>query len=103
VQVLGFPCNQFAKQEPGTDAEILEFVTSKFDVDFPMFSKIEVNGDGECALYTMLKAAQPGEGDSPDITWNFEKFLVDKQGNVVRRFAPPTTPEEVAAVIPDYL
>ena len=103
MQVLGFPCNQFGKQEPGTDAEILEFVTSKFDVDFPMFSKIEVNGDGACELYAMLKAAQPGEGDSSDITWNFEKFLVDKQGNIVKRFAPPTTPEEVAEVLPEYL
>ena len=103
MQVLGFPCNQFAKQEPGTEAEILEFVTSKFNVDFPMFAKIEVNGDGEAPLYTMLKAAQPGEGDTPAITWNFEKFLVDKQGNIVRRFAPITTPEDVAAVIPDYL
>jgi glutathione peroxidase len=102
VQVLGFPCNQFGGQEPGTDEEILEFATSKFDVDFPMFSKIEVNGDGAAELYRILKEAQPGEGDSSDITWNFEKFLVDKSGNVVRRFAPPTTPEEVAAVIPEY-
>ena len=103
MQVLGFPCNQFAGQEPGTDAEILEFVTSEFDVDFPMFSKIEVNGDGAAPLYRLLKDAQPGEGDSADITWNFEKFLVDRDGNVVRRFAPPTTPEEVAGIIPDYL
>jgi glutathione peroxidase len=101
--VLGFPCNQFGAQEPGTEEEILEFVTSKFDVDFPMFSKIEVNGDGACALYQMLKDAQPGEGDSADITWNFEKFLVDKQGNVVKRFAPTVTPEEVAEVVPEYL
>jgi glutathione peroxidase len=101
--VLGFPCNQFAGQEPGTDAEILEFVTSEFDVDFPMFSKIEVNGAGEAPLYSMLKSAQPGDGDSADITWNFEKFLVDKQGEVVRRFAPPTTPDDVAEVVPDYL
>ena len=101
--MLGFPCNQFAGQEPGTEAEILEFVQSKFDVDFPMFAKIEVNGPGEAELYTMLKAAQPGEGESPDITWNFEKFLVDKQGNVVLRFPPPTTPDEVSAVITEYL
>jgi glutathione peroxidase len=100
---LGFPCNQFGAQEPGTEAEILEFVTSKFDVDFPMFSKIDVNGDDEAALYSLLKSAQPGEGENPAITWNFEKFLVDKQGNVVRRFAPITTPEDVAAIIPDYL
>jgi glutathione peroxidase len=101
--VLGFPCNQFAGQEPGTDAEILEFVTSEFDVDFPMFSKIDVNGDGACDLYRFLKAAQPGEGDSAEITWNFEKFLIDREGNVVRRFPPPTTPEDIAVVIPEYL
>ena len=68
-----------------------------------MFAKIEVNGDGAAPLYQMLKEAQPGEGDSSDITWNFEKFLVDGGGNVVRRFPPITTPEEVAAVLPEYL
>ena len=101
--VLGFPCNQYAGQEPGHEEEILEFVQSNFDVDFPMFAKIEVNGDGAAELYQLLKSEQPGDGDSPDITWNFEKFLVDKEGNVVRRFAPATTPEAVAEVIPDYL
>lgn len=101
--MLGFPCNQFGAQEPGTEAEILEFVTSKFDVDFPMFAKIDVNGDDEAELYSLLKSAQPGEGESSAITWNFEKFLVDKHGTVVRRFAPATTPEEVAALITDYL
>ena len=101
--MLGFPCNQFGGQEPGTNEEILEFVTSKFEVDFPMFSKIEVNGEGMCELYRILKADQPGEGDSPDITWNFEKFLVDRAGKVVRRFPPQTTPEEIAAVVPDHL
>jgi glutathione peroxidase len=101
--VLGFPCNQFGAQEPGTEAEILEFVTSKFEVDFPMFSKIEVNGDGACELYRLLKDAQPGSGDTPDITWNFEKFLVDKDGNVVRRFPPMTTPDDIAQVVPEYL
>jgi len=68
-----------------------------------MFSKIEVNGDGACELYQLLKAAQPGDGERPDITWNFEKFLVDRNGNVVRRFPPITTPEEIAAVVPEYL
>jgi len=101
--VLGFPCNQFAAQEPGTNEEILEFVRSKFEVDFPMFAKIDVNGDGTAELYRILKSDQPGDGDSPDIAWNFEKFLVDKTGNVVRRFPPQTTPEEIAAVIPDHL
>ena len=79
---------------------ILEFVTSEYDVDFPMFAKIEVNGDGACELYRLLKAAQPGDGDSPDITWNFEKFLIDREGNVVRRFAPPTTPEQLVEIVP---
>ena len=101
--MLGFPCNQFGAQEPGTEAEILEFVTSKYDVDFPMFAKIEVNGDGACELYRLLKQAQPGDGPASDITWNFEKFLVDRQGNVVRRLPPQTTPEEIAAIVPDYL
>jgi glutathione peroxidase len=100
--VLGFPCNQFGAQEPGSDEEILEFVTSKFDVTFPMFRKIEVNGDGAAALYQWLKSEQPGDGDSAEITWNFEKFLVDKQGNVVKRFSPITTPEQVADVIASY-
>lgn len=94
---MGFPCNQFGNQEPGDEAEIKEFVTSKFDVDFPMFAKIEVNGDGTCELYSMLKAAQPGDAASADITWNFEKFLVAPDGEVVARYAPTVTPEEVAA------
>jgi glutathione peroxidase len=99
VTVLGFPCNQFGAQEPGTDEEILEFATSKYGVTFPMFSKIEVNGDGAAPLYRWLKEQRPGDGASADITWNFEKFLVDKEGNVVERFAPPTTPEQVAEAI----
>jgi glutathione peroxidase len=101
--VLAFPCNQFGAQEPGTDAEILEFATSKFDAKFPMFSKIEVNGDGESELYTWLKSQQPGDGDSANITWNFEKFLVDRQGNVVARFGPQKTPEEIAPLVAQYL
>ena len=68
-----------------------------------MFSKIEVNGDGACELYRMLKEAQPGDGDSTDITWNFEKFLVDGDGEVVARFPPMTTPEEIAEILPKYL
>ena len=101
--MLGFPCNQFGGQEPGSEEEILEFVTSKYEVDFPMFAKIEVNGDGAAPLYQMLKAEQPGDGDSSDITWNFEKFLVGKDGTVLRRFSPMVTPEEVAEVVPEYL
>lgn len=100
--MLGFPCNQFGAQEPGSDAEILEFATSKYDVTFPMFSKLEVNGDGASPLYKWLKSEQPGDGDSAEITWNFEKFLVDASGNVVERFSPITTPEQVAEVIQTY-
>ncbi len=97
------PCNQFGQQEPGSDDEILEFARSNYDANFPMFSKIEVNGEGACELYQMLKDAQPGDADSSDITWNFEKFLVDGDGNVVARFPPMTTPEEIAEILPQYL
>ncbi len=96
--MLGFPCNQFGAQEPGTDAEILEFATTKYDVTFPLFSKIEVNGDGACELYTWLKAQTDGE----DVRWNFAKFLVDRQGNV-ERFGTPVTPEELAPRIAELL
>jgi glutathione peroxidase len=95
--ILAFPCNQFGAQEPGSDAEILEFAQSKYDVNFPMFSKIEVNGDGACELYKMLKSAQADEAGSADIAWNFTKFLVDGDGKVVARYAPQVTPEEIAA------
>ncbi len=101
--VLGFPCNQFGAQEPGTDTEILEFATSTYDVQFPMFSKIDVNGDDACDLYRWLRAEQPGDGETNDIGWNFTKFLVDSSGNVVKRYAPPTTPEEVRADIESLL
>ena len=89
---MGFPCNQFGAQEPGSDAEILEFASSKYSVNFPLFSKIEVNGGGACDLYEQLKAAHPG-----DIGWNFTKFLVDRSGTVVKRFEPQVTPEEIEA------
>ena len=97
--MLGFPCNQFGSQEPGSEAEILEFVTSKYDVDFPMFSKIEVNGDGACELYRLLRSAQPSDADTSDITWNFEKFVVDRAGTVVHRFSPMTKPDELEPVV----
>lgn len=101
--MLGFPCNQFGAQEPGTDAEILEFATSKYDVTFPMFSKIEVNGEGAAPLYVWLKSEQPGDGDSADIVWNFEKFLVDRNGQPVARFSPMVTPEQLAEKLPEFL
>lgn len=99
VQVLGFPCNQFGGQEPGSDAEVCEFATSTYDVTFPMFSKIEVNGPGESPLYTFLKEQQPGDGDSSDIAWNFEKFVIDREGNVAARFNPTTDPADLVPVV----
>ncbi len=95
--MLAFPCNQFGNQEPGTDAEILEFATSNYGVTFPMFAKIEVNGDGAAPLYRFLRAEQPGDGDTSDIAWNFTKFLVARDGTVVKRYEPMVAPEEIAA------
>ena len=101
--VLAFPCNQFGQQEPGTDAEIWEFATTKWNANFPMFSKIEVNGAGACELYQWLKQQHPGSGDKSDIQWNFEKFLVDREGNVVDRFSPMQTPDDIRARIEEVL
>lgn len=101
--VLGFPCNQFGAQEPGTNEEILEFARSKYGAEFPMFAKIEVNGDGACDLYRMLKEAAPNEDGTTDVSWNFTKFLVNAQGEVVRRFDPRTTPEQIAAQLDDLV
>jgi glutathione peroxidase len=101
--VLGFPCNQFAGQEPGSNAEIQEFATSKYGVTFPLFAKVEVNGDGACGLYEFLKAAQPGEDGASDVPWNFTKFLVDRNGAAVKRFGPQVTPEEIEAELGAYL
>lgn len=101
--VLGFPCNQFGAQEPGTNEEILEFAQSKYDVNFPMFAKIEVNGSGACDLYKYLKAAKSGDDGKADIGWNFTKFLVGKNGEVLARYAPQTTPEDIASDLPQYL
>ena len=105
--VLAFPCNQFGAQEPGSNQEINDFVTSKFDVTFPMFAKTEVNGPEACELYNYLKSAQPNEvgasADSSEIAWNFAKFLVDRNGNAVARFSPKTTPEEIAEQLENYL
>ena len=95
--VLGFPCNQFGEQEPGSDDEICEFATSRYDVDFPLFAKVEVNGSGACELYQLLKAIKPRRDGNPDIAWNFTKFLVDGGGNVIERFEPRVTAEMIAA------
>lgn len=97
--MLGFPCNQFADQEPGSNAEILEFATSTYDVTFPMFSKIEVNGENEAELYTLLKGQASDDDGNADIAWNFTKFLVGGDGNVIKRFGPQVEP----AVIGEFI
>ena len=101
--VLGFPCNQFGKQEPGNAEEIASFCTLKYDVTFPMFAKIEVNGDNTEPLYAFLKDEKPGLLGSQAIKWNFTKFLVDKRGAVNARFAPTTKPADLEAEIEKLL
>ncbi len=99
--VLGFPCNQFGSQEPGTETEIKKFCETKFGVSFPMFAKIDVNGANRHPLYQFL-TQQPTAPDGPgDIRWNFAKFLIDREGNVIARFAPQTPPasEEIVGAI----
>lgn len=101
--MLGFPCNQFGAQEPGTDGEIMAFASSRYNVNFPLFSKIEVNGTGACELYQWLKSANVGEEGSADIGWNFAKFLVNKEGEVIERYHPKVTPEEIESDLTKYL
>jgi len=93
--VLGFPCNQFGSQEPGSEAEIQNFCRVNFGVTFPMFSKLKVNGEDTHPLYVHLKSEQPGILGSEIIKWNFTKFLVDKNGEVVERFGSSTKPKEI--------
>ncbi|WP_019133139.1 glutathione peroxidase [Peptoniphilus obesi] len=100
--ILGFPCNQFGKQEPGDEKEIANFCTDTFNVTFPMMSKIEVNGENTHPLYKFLKK-EKGEVLGDEIKWNFTKFLVDKEGNLVDRFAPQKTPEEIEDDIKELL
>jgi glutathione peroxidase len=98
LAVLGFPCDQFGHQEPGDEAQIKEFCSLTYDVSFPMFSKIEVNGDQAHPLYKWLREQKGGVlGDR--IKWNFTKFLVDREGNVVKRYASTTKPEKIASDI----
>ncbi len=100
-EVLGFPCNQFAGQEPGTEDEIAAFCETNFGVDFPLFSKIDVNGDDRHPLYAWMTAESIGPDEAGDVAWNFAKFLVDGRGRLIARFAPPTEPcaQEVKAAI----
>jgi glutathione peroxidase len=93
--VLGFPCDQFGHQEPGDEAEIRNFCSTSYDVTFPMFAKIEVNGDNAHPLYKWMKKEQKGLLGTEAIKWNFTKFLIDAEGNVVKRYAPNDTPEKI--------
>ncbi len=96
LEVLGFPCNQFGAQEPGDEAQIESFCEINYGVTFPLFAKVEVNGDGASPLFRFLKKAKPGLLGSEAIKWNFTKFLVDRDGKVVARYAPTDTPESIA-------
>lgn len=97
--VLGFPCNQFGKQEPGNEGEITQFCELNFGVSFPLFKKIDVNGAGAHPLYVQLKKRAPGLLGSQGIKWNFTKFLIGQDGKVIKRFAPTTKPEQLSAEI----
>lgn len=103
LAVLGFPCNQFGAQEPGDEKQIETFCEVNYGVTFPMFAKIDVNGDGAAPLYKFLKKEKPGLLGSEAIKWNFTKFLVDRDGHVVERYAPKTEPSEITADIEKLL
>lgn len=97
--ILGFPCNQFGQQEPGGKAQISEFCELNYGVSFPMFDKVDVNGPGAHPLFNFLTQEKPGVLGSKKIKWNFTKFLINRQGEVVKRFAPLTTPAALATHI----
>lgn len=105
--ILGFPCNQFGGQEPGTESEILEFCQENYGVTFPMFSKVEVNGEGKAPLYKYLTALETAPKAAGDISWNFEKFLIGPDGKVVGRYSSKVTPgskemtEKIEALLPE--
>jgi glutathione peroxidase len=122
LEILGFPCNQFKEQEPGTDAEIQEFCKTTYDVTFPVFAKIDVNGPGADPLYEYLRAAAPGDfgpryggfydaiskirpdADGTDeVKWNFTKFLIGRDGTVIKRYEPPVSPADIKADLENYL
>lgn len=93
--VLGCPCNQFGAQEPGTEATIVQFCSTHFDVTFPLTAKLDVNGDGADALWQWMKEAKPGLLDSAPVKWNFTKFLIGRDGHVIERFGPTTVPSDL--------
>ncbi len=102
-EIIGFPCNQFGQQEPGTDEEIVTFCQLNHDVSFTIMSKIEVNGSDEHKLYTWLKKEKRGILGSQNIKWNFTKFLINRQGEVIKRYAPVTKPEQIETDIKEAL
>ena len=95
LEILGFPCNQFGKQDPGSNGEITEFCQLNYGVSFPMMGKIEVNGSGADPLYKHLKKEAPGALGTQAIKWNFTKFLIDTEGNVLKRYASATKPKDI--------
>ncbi len=122
LEILGFPCNQFKEQEPGSDEEIQEFCKTTYDVTFPVFRKIDVNGPDADPLYAYLRAEAPGDfgpqyGDfytaiskirpdsdgTDEIKWNFTKFLINRDGDVVKRYEPPVSPDDIKADLENYL
>ena len=103
LEVLGFPCNQFGGQEPGSEAAIEQFCEVNYGVTFPLFAKVDVNGDHAAPVYRYLKSSKPGLLGTEAIKWNFTKFLVDREGNVVARYAPKETPESIAPAIEKVL
>ena len=103
LEVLGFPCNQFGSQEPGTEKEIESFCELNYGVTFPLYGKIDVNGSNATPLYKHLKKEKPGLLGSEAIKWNFTKFLVDRKGHIVERYAPNVEPQAIAADIEKLL
>jgi glutathione peroxidase len=103
LEVLGFPCNQFGSQEPGTEEEIGAFCEKNYGVSFPMFAKVDVNGDDAHPLWKFLKGEAPGVLGTEGIKWNFTKFLIGRDGKVAKRYAPTTKPEEIAGDIEKLL
>jgi glutathione peroxidase len=103
LEILGFPCNQFKQQESGTNQEIKDFCDLQFNISFPLFNKVEVNGDSSHPLFSYLKQEAPGLFGSKSIKWNFTKFLINREGEVVKRYAPLTKPEKIASDIEKLL
>ena len=102
-EVLAFPCNQFGAQEPGSESDIQSFCELKYGVTFPLFAKVDVNGEEAAPLFRYLKKAKPGLLGTEAIKWNFTKFLIDRQGNVVERYAPNVEPESIIGDIEKLL